>query len=133
MQARGRLALKRFQEGALEVTLCDQHPKVVKQLEKTAELFNHKKIIILKSTIPKDLKFFKNPFDIIFLDPPFDNNLITPSLQALLDNKIINNNTIIYIELRKSNKIILNQFNFKMIKQKITGDVCYGLYQFIIQ
>ena len=71
------------------------------------------------------------PFDLIFLDPPFKNNLILQVLKLLEKNNFLSNHTQIYIESEfKLTTEILNQYiecQFRITKQKKSGNVYYCL------
>ena len=61
-------------------------------------------------------------FDLIFLDPPFDNNYETKVLEMLCKNKNLKSSCKIYIEFSKFSDIKLSN-SFEILKEKIVGDV----------
>ena len=61
-------------------------------------------------------------FDLIFLDPPFDNNYETKVLEMLCKNKNLKSSCKIYIEFSKFSEIELPK-SFEILKEKIIGDV----------
>tara|TARA_B100001109_G_scaffold176780_1_gene144686 strand:+ start:433 stop:987 length:555 start_codon:yes stop_codon:yes gene_type:complete len=61
-------------------------------------------------------------FDLIFLDPPFDNNYETKVLEILCKNKNLKSSCKIYIEFSKFSDIKLSN-SFEILKEKIVGDV----------
>ena len=70
-------------------------------------------------------------FDLVFLDPPFANNLLVESIEKLLNNHYINSQSQIYIEseykITKDNLSSLSSDHFKINKQKKSGNVHYCL------
>ena len=72
-----------------------------------------------------------NSFDLVFLDPPFAKNLLIKTLKKLSANNYINNQSQIYIEseykLTEENLISLINYDFKIKKQKKSGNVHYCL------
>jgi 16S rRNA (guanine966-N2)-methyltransferase len=61
-------------------------------------------------------------FDLIFLDPPFDNNYETKVLEILCKNKDLKSSCKIYIEFSKFSEIKLSN-SFEILKEKAIGDV----------
>ena len=61
-------------------------------------------------------------FDLIFLDPPFDNNYETKVLEMLCKNKNLKSSCKIYIEFSKFSEIKLSN-SFEILKEKAIGDV----------
>lgn len=45
------------------------------------------------------------PFDLIFLDPPYNKNLITPTLNGIVKNKLLSNCGIICVEAARKDPI----------------------------
>jgi 16S rRNA (guanine966-N2)-methyltransferase len=71
---------------------------------------------------------------LIFLDPPFENDLIPQTLKILSKNNFLANNTKLYIESEyKITSEILNQYieyQCTITKQKKSGNVHYCLISF---
>ena len=76
--------------------------------------------------------------NIVFLDPPFKQGLLIPSLLQLLDLQLITTDTLIYLEcetaitLNSINSALLKQpspTSLKPIKQQQTNGFMYGLFQ----
>ena len=61
-------------------------------------------------------------FDLIFLDPPFDNNYEAKVLEMLCKNKNLKSSCKIYIEFSKFSDIKLSN-SYEILKEKIVGDV----------
>ena len=61
-------------------------------------------------------------FDLILLDPPFDNNYETKVLEMLCKNKNLKSSCKIYIEFSKFSEIKLSN-SFEILKEKAIGDV----------
>jgi len=72
-----------------------------------------------------------NPFDLVFLDPPFNQNLIPLTLELLSQNNCLHNESQIYIESEYeiTPKLLNNHLEYKcrIKKQKKSGNVHYCL------
>ena len=62
----------------------------------------------------------KFPTSIIFIDPPYELNLIDSILKKILDNDILNDSSLIVIESDKNTFINYSKY-FKLIKEKTYG------------
>jgi len=71
---------------------------------------------------------FQGYFDLVFLDPPFAEQLWQETLEALTQSLVLKADALIYIERPK--KLATDSSGLKTVKEKSSGDVRYGLYQF---
>lgn len=90
----------------------------------------------------------ERPFDIVFIDPPYAQDLWQPILSALITNALIDQSTLIYLEADKDLTPQLQQLEerlnenqdaqlqttqqtirFECLKQTKVGQVVAGLYQ----
>ncbi|MBE2894562.1 16S rRNA (guanine(966)-N(2))-methyltransferase RsmD [Spirabiliibacterium falconis] len=69
------------------------------------------------------------PFNIVFLDPPFHQNLIAPCIEALIQHNWLAPNALIYIETEASLTALYTPETWQCIKEKSSGAVCSRLYQ----
>ncbi len=72
-----------------------------------------------------------NPFDLVFLDPPFNQNLIPMTLELLSQKNYLHNESQIYIESEYeiTPKLLENhlEYDCRIRKQKKSGNVHYCL------
>ncbi len=97
----GSVGLEALSRGATKVVFVDVFHESLQCLQKnTAACGFEKQVVILKGKIPEVLKKIKNhpPFSLIFVDPPYDKNLINPALEGLCINKLIDAQTTLIIE-----------------------------------
>ena len=66
------------------------------------------------------LKVFE-PFDLVFLDPPYSQDLIMPSLKHLVDQDFLSDGAICVLESEKGLRLNLDGC-FTFIKDKLYGD-----------
>jgi len=87
------------------------------------ELINSDYLSALKNINENKLKF-----DIIFLDPPYDKNLISNVLEYISSHNILNDNGIIICE--HENEVLKKEFPlFKVYKEKKYGRVKITMYK----
>ena len=67
-------------------------------------------------------------FDIVFLDPPFDSNLVEEASIFLEEKNCLTKDALVYVEIQKAKKISLPN-NWECLKEKTSGDVRYYLFE----
>lgn len=72
----------------------------------------------------------KQPFDIVFIDPPFASSLQRQISLLLTNNHWLSPNALIYSELPISEPSLTTP-NWQLLKEKVAGGVIYCLYQYI--
>ena len=70
----------------------------------------------------------QNPFDVVFVDPPFDGNLHEPVFAAIANNGIIREGSAVYVESHRSGDYSV-PINWQLEKDKSAGVVSYRLYR----
>jgi 16S rRNA (guanine966-N2)-methyltransferase len=125
----GSLGLEALSRGAGHLTMIESNPVYLENLKKTSALLKAEKIDFYCLEVPKQLaKLPKKQFEIIFLDPPFEKNLILPSLQKLIELELIAPEAYIYIETEPELKIEEHiPQNWKIFRAKKSGGVRFYL------
>lgn len=97
----GAFGLEALSRGAAEVVFCENNPLVQKVLKENIE--NTVKANYQNLTIASDLFGLKPvcPFDIVFLDPPYDQGLEHKALEYLCNQRLIALGGIVVVEQRK--------------------------------
>lgn len=72
---------------------------------------------VLNMNYSKALEILEEKFDIVFLDPPYDKNLITPSIKKLKEKKLLNEGALIICEYEKENI----ECDLELVKEKKYG------------
>lgn len=126
----GALGFEALSRGAKSVIMMDKSKQVISYLKENAvALQADNAIFVCKEFTPKLHNFFKQQFDIVFLDPPFRKNLIQPCVQWLEENDCLTVNAIIYTENESSLERINMPPSFNLYRQKTAGQVCYSLWK----
>lgn len=124
----GALGFEALSRGAKSVTLIDQSAEVVSALKENAAILKAENIGIIQGRFPEILSVLKSQqFDIIFLDPPFKQNLIASSAQALIENNLLAKDALIYIEAEKELTTLPIPESWQILRSKIAGQVGYHL------
>ena len=98
----GSVGLEAASRGARKVVLVDGGEEAIRLLRKNIEQCGFQDTATaVKGTIPLILKFLsrKNPpFNLVFVDPPYDKGLINKTLPVLLQYKLIDAQSRVIIE-----------------------------------
>jgi len=124
----GSLGFEALSRGAEQVTLIELNKAAAKQLQANKALLNADNITVKHGDV---VSFLKNKpeqtFDIVFIDPPFRQNLVSQTAQ-LLAQGWLSKQALVYLETEIAAEQLLPN-NWQLLKEKIAGQVAYRLYQ----
>lgn len=127
----GALGIEALSRGSAHVTFVDQDANILKHLRSELNLFNADNFEIIRLAMPANLSQITTPpFDIIFLDPPFDSDLLDKTLTALAASALIKSGTLVYFETSARHTLNIDQ-HWKLYRHKKTKRISYGLLEFI--
>lgn len=123
----GALGFEALSRGAASLVMVDQSIEVIALLCEEAKMLGAKDVQIYSACVPSGLKLVNQPFDIVFLDPPFHENLLLPTCFFLEEHSFLAADALIYLESKELvDEKDLPQ-NWKILKQKKAGQVAYQL------
>lgn len=98
----GAIGIEALSRGAKDVVFVEQSPEslsCIKENLKTTKLTEEAKVLSMDvfRALPQ-LEAEGKPFDIIFMDPPYDNGLEKRVLEWLADSALVNETTLIIVE-----------------------------------
>ena len=149
----GVLGFEALSRGAAYTTFIEINPAQVNMLRQSAEQLRLEasSYQIIQGTAEQVLtqnQTIQRHFDIVFIDPPYAQDLWQPILMALIKQSLISTETLIYLEADKDLTLQLNQLvvslneksepqtettqdiiGFECLKQTKVGQVVAGLYQ----
>ena len=117
----GSLAFEALSRGAASVTLIDNVHSHLQDAKDFASMIgeedNVTTLCMDACTLPKALY----PYDLVFMDPPYDLGLVEKALKSLVRSGWLKNNTLIVIEVPKTENIKLTS-SMELVKQKTYGN-----------
>jgi len=125
----GALGIEAVSRGAQSALLVEKDYKIVQNLKQQVALLNSDKFRIIQSDA---LYFLKQPaiqFDLVFLDPPFKQNLLLPSCECLENQEWLAPHTQIYVESERHFDATTLPKNWQIIRQQTAGQVACFLLQ----
>lgn len=123
----GALGFEALSRGAKEVVMIDQSREAVALLREQASLLGADNLGIYQMAFPKPLPSGVRPFDIVFLDPPYQENLLLPSCYYLEEQGYLAPVADIYLEAKRTIEDNELPPNWHLIKSKQAGQVAYHL------
>ncbi len=128
----GVLGFEALSRGANEVTFVDHQQSAIAQLKTNRQILNCELAKIYHMTADQYLLQAAQPFDIIFLDPPFHQNLVQPICKTISEKSLLRPKAYIYIEAESRLEAFDLPNHWEILKQKQAGQVFYHLVRFTI-
>lgn len=125
----GALGFEALSRGAKAVVMVDESLAVIKQLKETAQRFAADNVEIYRATVPKQLRLPPQRFNIVFLDPPFQKDLLLPTCFFLEAENFLAEQAYIYLEAPEFLQQNELPENWRLVKSKKAGQVVYHLAQ----
>ena len=127
----GVLSLEALSRGIKKAILVEQDLDLVKSIKKNLASLDEANAIVINKKVSKFLKDnIPNTFDIIFLDPPYNTNLLDETLSYLKSYEYISHSKYIYFETSKQDKNDYLKYlsnTHDVLKDLSIGDVSYTI------
>jgi len=126
----GALGLEALSRGAAFTTFVDSHKKVTQALIAHLDLLKaSEQAEVLQIDSVKFLKNTAQPYDLIFLDPPYHLDFMQKVIPLLETNGWLADNAMLYLEIEKRQSLPELPENWQQLKDKTAGEVSYFLFQ----
>lgn len=123
----GQLGIEALSRGAAEVVFCDESAKSLKLVRTNLERCGLKARVEQGDSIAFLQRAGK--FDLVFLDPPYDSNLLENALEAIQNVDIMNEGGIIVCESRQEKVLPELEPPYRMTLKRRYGKVCLTVYK----
>lgn len=125
----GALGFEALSRGAAYVEMVDQSAKVVQKLKEELLKFKADNASVYQASVPEGLKPVVQPFDIVFIDPPYQANLLLPCCHYLENQGYLAKSAYIYLEASSVIKDNDLPSTWRLLKAEQAGQVFYHLAQ----
>ena len=123
----GAVGIEALSRGAASVDFVELNKKAARQLESNLGLLGAE----MGSLMHQDAKQFllqeHQPYDIVFLDPPFHKGLAQEVLSKLAQTNLLAEGALIYLEMEQNLEVEIPQ-SWELLKDKKAGQLQYRLY-----
>lgn len=123
----GALGFEALSRGAAKAVFIDTSREITDQLKNNQQKLQAENIEIICTKAENYIAQTKESFDVVFLDPPFHQNLIPHFCELLEKYKIIKPGGYIYLEAETTIEKLKIPNNWKVLKQKKAGRVYFYL------
>ena len=124
----GALGFEALSRGAAEVVMLDKQRSTIKQLQDNLRLLHCERAELIHTDALSYLQqTAASPFDIVFLDPPYRQNLLTPCMDLLERQGWLKAEAYIYLELESEAELPELPVNWQLRHSKKAGQVAYHL------
>ncbi|MEJ1297753.1 MAG: 16S rRNA (guanine(966)-N(2))-methyltransferase RsmD [Candidatus Sedimenticola sp. (ex Thyasira tokunagai)] len=124
----GVLGVEAASRGASRVTMVEKSGEVTKVLRENLELLRIDSVELVQGDA---IDWLENPgqsYEVVFLDPPFADDLLTGACRLLNENGWLKPGARIYLERDIHGSEPQLPENWVELKKKQAGQVAYGLY-----
>lgn len=125
----GALGLEALSRYAASATLLEMERAVAQQLSQNVQTLRATQAKVVQTNTLQWLSQTGEPFDVVFVDPPFRKGLLQETLALLEQNGWLADNALIYVESEVENGTPGAPANWDLYREKIAGQVAYRLYQ----
>jgi len=128
----GAVGIEAASRGAQEVVFVENNPNVLKMLTSNTSYILHTKYCILSQNVESELRRLnqeKKQFDIIFLDPPYYQDLAKKTLQTLGRYDILSPNGLIVAEHFKKENLPDDLGVLSLFRQYKYGSTILSLFK----
>ncbi|MBU1439274.1 MAG: 16S rRNA (guanine(966)-N(2))-methyltransferase RsmD [Gammaproteobacteria bacterium] len=126
----GSLALEALSRQAAFATLLELDKTAVKQLQQhmvTLKCSNAE--VVATNCLQYLQQSAKRQYDLVFIDPPFRQDLALPCAALLEQQGWLTANALIYLECEKELNVASLPAHWRLCKESIAGQLAYRLYQ----
>ena len=127
----GILSFEALSRGIKSATLIEEDIDLIMSIKSNMSILNIKGANVVRSMVDKFLlSHDRGPYDIIFIDPPYNTSLLDETFQLLKNKNYLENNKYIYYEKSKKDKSKYEKYfngTHDIIKDLSIGDVSYTI------
>ncbi|MEC5319545.1 16S rRNA (guanine(966)-N(2))-methyltransferase [Brenneria populi subsp. brevivirga] len=124
----GALGLEALSRYAAHATLLERERSVAQQLTQNLALLRAENARVVNADALQWLAQAGEPFDVVFLDPPFRKDLLNNALSLLERQGWLAPDAWIYVETEVENAQLVIPDGWQLHREKIAGQVAYRLY-----
>ena len=121
----GALGLEAASRGAKQVLLVEKERGIVQGLKQQVATFAPDNVDILCADAMQFLQHPPEAFDIVFLDPPYESDLLSPCCRLLEQHGWLNPHALVYLEAERSLGIPSLPVSWQVIRHQMAGQVAF--------
>ena len=124
----GAMGFEAASRGAAYVVQVENNAIACRQLKENAIALSATQVKIVNQDVFRFLAGDAEPFDLVFMDPPFGKNMAAQCCQWLEDKCWLAKHAKIYVEVECLPALSGIPENWQLLKAKTAGEVAYHLF-----
>jgi 16S rRNA (guanine966-N2)-methyltransferase len=126
----GSLAFEALSRHASAATLIERDSALARHLQQNLHKLQCDNATVVAQDCLTFLSHSANTqYNVVFIDPPFRKDLAITCCQALEQQQWLAEDALIYIETEKELNLSALPANWRLLKEKVAGQLAYRLYQ----
>jgi 16S rRNA (guanine966-N2)-methyltransferase len=125
----GALGFEAASRGAKSVVQVENNLKACQKIQENITALAANQITLVTNDVVRFLQSQAEKYDLVFLDPPFGQNLIAPNCRLLEQSGCLADYAKIYIEAEKQLHLADIPSNWQLLKSQTAGEVGFYLFQ----
>ena len=131
----GSLGLESLSRGAMSALFIDSSQQAVNLIRKNLTICGYQDSAAvlrrdLRTGIPTSHPLIKELFDLVFLDPPYRNKIISSLLEELSTKEVVSSGSLAVAESSKSEKPPASVEYFQMVDTRLFGTTRISVYKY---
>jgi 16S rRNA (guanine966-N2)-methyltransferase len=123
----GALGFEALSRGAAQVVWIERHALAVGHLVENLSVLGATGGSVVRADVLAWLRGPARPFDVVFVDPPFDRKLLAPVCSALEKEGWLKPGAYVYLESEAGSCQLALPDNWEIVRHKRAGQVDYRL------
>ncbi|GAA0208776.1 16S rRNA (guanine(966)-N(2))-methyltransferase RsmD [Kangiella japonica] len=124
----GAIGIEALSRGASSVDFVELNKKAARQLESNIGLLQADDGNLHHQDAKQFLSQEHQPYDIVFLDPPFHKGLAQEIVGQLAQTNLLAEGALVYLEIEQNLEVDIPD-NWELLKDKQAGQLQYRLYR----
>jgi len=131
----GALGFEAASRGAARVVMIEKNTAATQCLKENVERLQFENIDIFAADAltesTYELKLAGHQFDLLFLDPPFAENLHQSAIDVIQQQQLLKPDALVYVEADKRAGTLQVPEHWQLFREKVAGEVRIQLYRAI--
>lgn len=126
----GNLGIEALSRGAKSVTFIEKGSRQVEVIKENLQVTGlEEEAKVIQGDVLTELgRFRPQSFDIILMDPPYEKELIFPTMEEIMERDLLKRAGIISVEHYRKEEIKTDFSNLKLIRERNYGNTGISLY-----
>jgi 16S rRNA (guanine966-N2)-methyltransferase len=116
----GALGLEALSRGAAHAVFIEKHRESIQLVQSNIDSINAADRAKILTCDARNLPQQQEPYDLIFIDPPYGRDLATPTLKSLVEKKWMGVDTLTVLEMSKEDDLTI-PVELEVIDERLQG------------